>query len=119
MLIVCEGCGHEFDPEKDFYNDVEVNVRDGSKRLIRLCDRTCCEFWDESAPGDWEVLDSGEEVQRRYWQCEFCDSVLEYGGVHLLVDTDDEEPGEYIVCVSCQRKEPGRFKTRAEVEGKA
>lgn len=124
-LVICEGCGRECNPDQEQLSHVEVNVLDGPKREITLCDKVCCEFWDEAGPGGWVKLDSGEEVQRIFWQCEVCEGVYRHAVLVMLVDMDDydpeegKEPYESVVCLSCRGKERGRFKTRAEVEGKA
>lgn len=124
--VTCEGCGYEYDPDEMGVLPVEVHLRDGTTRDVHLCDVVCVDFWDETAPGDWVELHSGEEVQRVNWVCDVCQSVLEYKLVTYLVDTHDFDPdnpvdsgpqAEYLVCSSCRKREKGRFKTREEIGG--
>lgn len=71
-MIHCEGCSKDYNPEDMQYNTTEVNMRDGTKKHILFDDKLCCDFWDDTAPGDWVPLDSGEEVQLTHWRCNVC-----------------------------------------------
>jgi hypothetical protein len=126
-MITYPGCGHNYEPDDMEAVETEVNLQDGTKRRILFDGVVCCDFWDDSEPGDWVPLASGEEVQLSLWQCSICDSVYEHNLVKLLIDMDNFDPedagdplenvkmAEYIVCSFCQKKEKDRFKTRAEV----
>lgn len=122
---ICEGCGWERKPDEWQVTETEVNLRDGSKRYIHFCDTTCCEFWDDTEPGDWVELASGEEVQLSLWRCNCCDGVYEHNLVKLLVDTDYYSPDDQVVdfdkittlvCSFCQNEEINRFKTRTDIK---
>jgi rubredoxin len=108
--ILCEGCGLEYTPDQMNTVGTLVNLRDGSQREITFDGRTCCDFWDESEPGDWVDLASGEEVQRAHWRCGQCDGVYNHDMVKLLQDTDYERPA--FVCSFCQKKQKNRFVER-------
>src|SRR2546427_8427680 len=106
---------------------VEVNFKDGIRRDVHFCVNVCADFWDETAPGDWVELHSGDQVQRVNWMCDICESVWNHSGVKLLIDMDNFDPddagdplenvkmAECIVCASCRKKEKDRFKTRADI----
>lgn len=113
-IYLCPGCGGEFskDDPRRVGVDTEVNCRDGKKRRLLFCDRTCPEFWDDTAPGEWVSLDCSEEVQLVYWRCHECDGVYECDSVKLALDTDYEPPEETIVCVMCLRKHADRYKLK-------
>lgn len=107
---VCPGCGTEWPEGKFQSHETRVNLKDGSQRNIRFCDPVCCEFWDDSQPGDWLTLADGEtEVQKDLWHCEECDSVCEFDAFKVLLDMDYEPARPSIICSSCARKEPDRF----------
>ena len=126
-MPICEGCGYEYSLDEMAILPVLVNLKDGTQRDVTLCGDVCVDFWDDTAPGDWVALHSGEEVQRVHWMCDVCSSVWEHTGVKLLIDMDNfdpDEPGdplenvkmaESIVCASCRKKEKDRFKTRADI----
>jgi hypothetical protein len=124
-MVTCEGCGYEYEQEEMAVLPILVSLKDGSRRDVHLCGDVCADFWDDTAPGDWVELHSGEEVQQFYWRCGVCDGVYEFDAVKLLVDIDDYDPdspvggdipqAEYIVCKSCQKKEKDRFKSKAEL----
>ena len=126
-MPICEGCGYEYKQDEMAVLPVLVNLKDGTQRDVPLCGDVCADFWDDTAPGDWVALHSGEEVQRVHWTCDICSSVWEHTGVKLLIDMDNFDPddsgdplenvkmAESIVCASCQKKEKARFKTRADI----
>lgn len=117
VSLICPGCGGERAPDKWAIHPTKVNKRDGSTGDILFCDQPCCDFWDESKPGDWLSLDSGEEVQLTYWTCPCCDSVNDWQWMLTVLDMDNETPEETHICPSCLRKYPLTYKLK-EVEAK-
>ena len=111
-MLTCEGCAGEYKPEDMQVVETDVNLRDGMTRKIRFDGVVCCDIWDDTEPGDWIQLASGEEVQRSLWQCIICDGMYEYTVVKQLVDTNYEDGATAIVCSFCQRRERGRFKVK-------
>ena len=110
--ILCEGCGRLCSPEDMQPVPTLVNLRDGTQRYVLFDGETCCDFWDESKPGDFEKLASGEEVQLADWLCGNCDSVCPYDMMRVVTDMDYEDDRTAIVCSICVRKEKQRFKVK-------
>lgn len=124
VQVPCEGCGYEFKPDEMQGVPVLVNLRDGTQRSVSFCGVVCVDFWEETAPGEWVPLHSGEEVQRVNFRCDICESVVEYKMIQRLIDTYDFDPddplggfpeAEYLVCSSCRKREKERFKTKEEI----
>ena len=93
-MPICEGCGYEYEQDEMAVLPVLVNLKDGTQRDVTLCGDICIDFWDDTAPGDWVALHSGEEVQRVHWMCDVCSSVWEHTGVKLLIDMDNFDPDD-------------------------
>lgn len=110
---ICEGCGAERGLDNWAILPTKVNLRDGSSREILFCDQPCCEFWDDTEPGDWVELASGEEVQLALWRCTICDGVYDHDMVKLMIDTEDND-SDVVVCSLCRKKEKGRFKAKEQ-----
>jgi hypothetical protein len=120
---VCEGCGGERKADQWAVHPTEVNLQDGTTRDILFCDITCPDFWDDTEPGEWVALESGEEVQLVDWRCFACDGVYDHGMMLMVIDmdyVDTSEPVAFVrdstpVCSFCRKKERDRFKTREEI----
>jgi hypothetical protein len=109
--IQCEGCGRDRLPKDMQVVATKVNLRDNTTRDIVFCGVSCCEFWDDTEPGDWVELDSGEEVQCALWQCVACDGVYDFGMVKIMLDIDYDDC-ETVVCSFCRKREKERFQER-------
>jgi len=122
-VVHCEGCGYDFEAV-EMSGVILVHLQDGGTRELQLCSPVCFDFWAFSEPGDWVKLASGEKVQRAVWTCQKCATAYDYAKVQLLIDVLDYDPDdhvsewhpeEWVICDTCHKAQPERFKTRREV----
>lgn len=107
--ITCAQYGDTCAPAE--MSEVQVELEDGTKTIILLCDRICYpDFWDDVAPGEFTRCDAADiEVRKLLWTCEECTTVGEYGLFKLVLDTEWEPPSEAIICSFCRKKEKDRW----------